>query len=185
MPRKRTHAQEMTRLAEAVDNIPPLEPPKNTWTPDTEDPVADAELEAKVADAKDRESSASDHAKDLEIERLRTELEKAQGAALLLQAKMEGVFGDYSKLKPDHPFEVMIHTHEEPSKNFDVPVVHNGDTYWFKRGVPQRVPKFVYDILNEARVQGTTRVVNPETGNPETFTYDMHRHQFSARPLME
>jgi hypothetical protein len=62
-------------------------------------------------------------------------------------------------------------------------VVHNGTKYTFKRGVPRRVPKCVVDILADAKIKGATRVINPATGNPETFVYDQNRFQYNARPL--
>lgn len=186
MPRKsraqKDAEQRLTaRLNEAIANYPDPGTPTQVFLDADSEASAAAEAAAEAADAKarDQESSKSDEAIRLLLEE-KAELKRRLE---LLEEENQAAYGNFQGLKADHPFEVIVHTHEEVGKNYDVDVIHNGNKYTLKRGVATRVPLCVVRVLDDAKVQGVTTVVNPVTGNPERFAQDMHRFPYSARPL--
>lgn len=178
MPRKsraqKDAEQRLTaRLNEAIANYPDPGTPTQVYL--DADSEESAERERKAPEVEEPSAEA--------ITLLLEEKAELQRRLALLEEENQAMTGDFKKLKSDHPFEVIVHTHEEISKNYDVDVIHNGTKYTLKRGVATRVPLCVVRVLEDAKIEGVTTVVNPATGNPERFVQEMHRFPFSARPL--
>jgi hypothetical protein len=153
----------------------PKEPPSDVHV--AGDPAETAALDAKAAQATERALNDSDRLKALEDENARLREKQAKYDK---QFK-EWVLGDYKNLPVDQPFEILVYTDDQPWTDPVIHITHNGHDYAIERGKPTRVPKYVVDLLNDARVTGVQQLVID--GTTRSVGVDQPRYPFAAHPI--
>jgi len=90
-------------------------------------------------------------------------------------------FARYEMIRRDYEglVTMMIHTHQDLNQNWDVPVTINGKKLELQRGKQYTVDVSVLEVLDNARMQSVTKVIDAE-GNPRTQVIDQLSYPYSV-----